>query len=53
MKGLAIVLIVVGIVGLVAAAALPVVGIAGLIGSLAMLITGLGFFLRCCYFWKK
>jgi membrane-bound ClpP family serine protease len=53
MKGLAIVLIVVGIVGLVVSAVLPVVGIAGVIGSVAMLITGIGFFLRCCSFWKR
>lgn len=53
MKGITILLIVAGIVGLAVSAALPTVGIAGLIGSVAMLITGIGFFLRCCGYWKK
>lgn len=53
MKGITILLIAAGIVGLTVSAAFPAVGIAGLIGSVAMLIIGIGFFLRCCAFWRK
>jgi len=50
MKAIAVALIVLGIVGLVVSAVFPaILGVAGLIGSLALLLTGIGFLLRCCY----
>ncbi len=52
-KAIAAVLIVLGIVGLIVSAVFPVVGIAGIIGSLVLLLTGIGFLLRCCFGWKK
>jgi hypothetical protein len=54
MKMLSAVLIALGIIGLIFSAIFPVIlGVAGLIGSLALLLTGLGFFLRCCYSMRK
>ncbi len=54
MKGIAVLLIVVGIAGLIAVALFPlIVGLAGIIGSIAMLLTGIGFLIRCCFPWKK
>jgi hypothetical protein len=54
MKAIAATLIVVGIIGLVVSAIFPViVGIAGIIGSLVLLLTGIGFLLRCCFGWRK
>jgi len=54
MKAIAIVLIVAGIAGLIVSAIVPaIVGIAGIIGSIALLLTGIGFLLRCCYSWKN
>ena len=54
MKAMTILLIVAGILGLIASAVFPVlVGIPGLTGSIAMLLTGIGFFLRCCAPWRK
>ena len=54
MKAITILLIVAGIIGLVVSAILPLLlGIPGLIGSVALLLTGIGFLLRCCTTWKK
>lgn len=54
MKGIAVLLIAVGIAGLITTAIIPtIVGFAGFIGSLALLLTGIGFFIRCCFTWKK
>jgi hypothetical protein len=54
MKAIAFTLIVLGIIALIFSAIFPaVLGIAGLIGSLALLLTGLGFLLRCCYPFRR
>jgi hypothetical protein len=54
MKAIAVLLIVVGIAGLIVTAIIPaIVGYAGFIGSLALLLTGIGFLIRCCFAWKK
>ncbi len=54
MKAIAVLLIVVGIAGLITTAIIPaIVGFAGFIGSLALLLTGIGFLIRCCFPWKK
>ncbi len=54
MKAIAVLLIVVGIAGLIVTALIPaIVGFAGFIGSLALLLTGIGFLIRCCFSWKK
>lgn len=54
MKMISALLIALGIIGLVVSAIFPaVLGVPGLIGSLALLLTGLGFFLRCCYSMKR
>jgi hypothetical protein len=54
MIAIAAVLIVLGIVGLVVSAIFPVLlGGAGIIGSIALLLTGIGFLLRCCFPGRK
>jgi hypothetical protein len=46
--GIAVALIIVGIVGLILSAVLPVIGIPGIIGSVAALLAGIGFLIFLC-----